>query len=136
MPPKPQLTIDGERFGDLQGFYDEVSQQLIPGADWGRNLDAFNDILRGGFGIPDGGFVLCWRNSDRSRRALGYEETVRWLEDRVVHAHPSNREYFTRRLADARCHRGQTLFDALIEIIRIHGAGGAESEDGVDLVLE
>lgn len=42
------LEIDGTRFDDLEGFWNEVSRQLIPGADWGRNLDAFNDTLRGG----------------------------------------------------------------------------------------
>ena len=52
---KPTLEIDGTRFDTLEGFYDEVSRQLIPRSDWGRNLDAFNDILRGGFGTPEGG---------------------------------------------------------------------------------
>jgi hypothetical protein len=39
MPPKPTYEIDGSRFATLEGFYDEVSRVLIPGADWGRNLD-------------------------------------------------------------------------------------------------
>src|SRR5262245_39633780 len=56
-----------------------LSQVLIPGAAWGRNLDAFNDILRGGFGTPEGGFVLQWINSALSRERLGYPETVRRL---------------------------------------------------------
>lgn len=68
--PMPEFTIDGARFDDLDGFYDEVSRVLIPGATWGRNLDAFNDILRGGFGTPDA-FVLVWANSERSRATLG-----------------------------------------------------------------
>ena len=45
--------IDGKNFSTLEEFYDEISRVLIPGAQWGRNLDAFNDILRGGFGTPD-----------------------------------------------------------------------------------
>jgi Barstar (barnase inhibitor) len=44
---KPTFEIDGLRFHTLEEFFDEVSEILIPGADWGRNLDAFNDILRG-----------------------------------------------------------------------------------------
>ena len=40
MRPLPVLEIDGARFNDLEGFWDEVSRQLIPGAEWGRNLDA------------------------------------------------------------------------------------------------
>jgi RNAse (barnase) inhibitor barstar len=90
MTPLPVLEIDGARFDDLEGFWDEVSRQLIPGAEWGRNLDAFNDILRGGFGTPEDGFVLRWTNSQRSRLALGFEETVRWLERKVERCHPDN----------------------------------------------
>ncbi len=30
---------------------------------------------------------------------------------------------------------GETLFDILVDIIRVHGAGGDEADDGVELVL-
>ena len=39
--------IDGRRFSTLEGFYDEASRLVTPGADWGHNLDALNDNLRG-----------------------------------------------------------------------------------------
>ena len=74
---------------------------MIPDAYWGRNLDAFNDVLRGGFGTPEGGFTLRWKNHATSRRRLG-----------------------------------QVQFNVLVDIIRIHRAGGDEAEDGVVLVLE
>lgn len=45
--------IDGSRFHTLEEFYDEIGTALIHGSPWGRNLDAFNDILRGGFGTPE-----------------------------------------------------------------------------------
>ena len=51
----PTVTIDGNAFRTLEEFYDEISRKLVPGASWGRNLDAFSDILSGGFGTPDGG---------------------------------------------------------------------------------
>jgi RNAse (barnase) inhibitor barstar len=76
---KQVYEIDGTRFSTLEEFYEEVSRVLIPGAYWGRNLDAFNDILRGGFGTREEGFVLVWKNSDLSRQRLGYPETVRQL---------------------------------------------------------
>ncbi|MCC6741170.1 MAG: barstar family protein [Planctomycetia bacterium] len=96
--PKRVFILDGTRFSTLDGFYDEVSRVLVPGAKWGRNLDAFNDILRGGFGTPAGGFVLRWTHAGRSRRTL-------------------------------------PRFGTLVEIIRVHGAGGAEAGDGVELEL-
>jgi RNAse (barnase) inhibitor barstar len=104
---KPVFEIDGERFSSFTGFCDEISRVLIPGASWGRNLDAFNDILRGGFGTPEDGFVVRWRNSELSRQ-------------RLTLLAPS----------------GRTYFEELVDILRSHGPGGAESESGVDLLLE
>ena len=76
--------LDGSKVTSLDAFYDAISDTLIPGAYWGRNLDAFNDILRGGFGTPEGGFILRWANSGVSRERLGYAETVKQLEKRHV----------------------------------------------------
>jgi RNAse (barnase) inhibitor barstar len=128
-------VIDGARFSSLEEFYDEISSVLIPGAYWGRNLDAFNDILRGGFGTPEGGFVLRWENSRLSRRRLGYRETVRQLQLRLQRCHPSNRERVRRDLNKARQEQGPTVFDWLVEIIEDHGIGGEQAEDGVELQL-
>jgi RNAse (barnase) inhibitor barstar len=47
-----RYEIDGSRFSTLEDFFEEISSVLIPGYSWGHNLEAFNDILRGGFGTP------------------------------------------------------------------------------------
>jgi hypothetical protein len=133
--PKPIYEIDGARFSTLQGFFDEISRVLIPGANWGRNLDGFNDILHGGFGTPEIGFVLQWRNSALSRERLGYPETVKQLELRLQKCHPTNVENVQKSLADARTNEGATVFDWILEIVARHGKGGAEEQDGVELVL-
>ncbi len=77
---KPIYIIDGDRFDDLESFYDEVERSLIPDVEWGRNPDSFNDILRGGVGLPRT-FILVWKNSKRSRQTLGYEETVKFWQE-------------------------------------------------------
>lgn len=132
---KPVYEIDGSRFDTLESFYDEVSRVLIPGAWWGRNLDAFNDILRGGFGTPEGGFVLRWKNSGLSRQRLAHVETVRQLELRAQRCHPANLPLVTRQLEEATAGQGDTVFDWLVETTRRHGPGGIEQEDGVELEL-
>ena len=48
--------IDGLRFATLDEFSEEVGRNILPGVAWGQNLDAFNDVLRGGFGTPADGF--------------------------------------------------------------------------------
>jgi RNAse (barnase) inhibitor barstar len=132
---KTEYEIDGRDFATLQEFYDVISRVLIPGAEWGRNLDAFNDILRGGFGTPEGGFVLRWKNSAVSRDRLGHQETVRQLERRLSRCHPTNRRLVSEDLERARRGVGPTVFDWLVEIIQVHCVGGQEEEDGVELVL-
>ena len=134
--PKAIYEIDGQEFATLEEFYDLVSRVLIPGAEWGHNLDAFNDILRGGFGTPEGGFVLRWKNSAVSRERLGYTETVRQFDRRLTRCHPTNRQRVGKDLEQARRGKGPTVFDQLIEIIQVHCAGGQEQEDGVELILD
>lgn len=128
--------IEGENFSNLDEFFDEITRVLInPGKFWGRNLDAFNDILRGGFGTPKGGFIFVWKNSDLSRDRLGYVETIRWKEKVLTRCHPSNRRKIMAEIEDAKSGRGQTIFDILVEIIGIHCAGGREEIDGIELIL-
>jgi RNAse (barnase) inhibitor barstar len=131
-----EYVIDGSRITSLETFYDEIGRVLVPGHQWGRNLDAFNDILRGGFGTPDEGFTLKWSRSTVSKEKLGYQETVRQLEIRLGRCHPSNREDVGRDLSDARAGVGATVFDWLVEIILDHGPGGEQAADNVYLVLD
>ena len=120
----------------IETFYDEVSRRLIPGSKWGRNLDAFNDILRGGFGTPEGGFVLEWKNVARAREALGHSETARWLARGSSRVHADNRAAWDERTRRAAAGEGETLFEIIVDIVRVHCAGGAEEADGIELLLE
>ena len=47
----------------------------------GHNLDAFNDILRGGFGVFDEGPILLkWKNYEKSKEDLGSENILSLIE--------------------------------------------------------
>lgn len=133
---KPTFVIDGTRCTTLEAFFDEVERVLIPGARWGRNLNAFNDILRGGFGTPDGGFILIWRNSAQARASLSYAETARCFRKQLDRCDPSSHAALQHDLTLAESRQGPTLFDDIVEIIHTHTAEGPEAEDGVVLVLE
>jgi RNAse (barnase) inhibitor barstar len=125
-----ELVLDGARITSLETFYDEVGRVLVPGAYWGRNLDALNDILRGGFGTPEWPYVIRWRNSDLSVQHLGYPETILYLERKLGRCHPTNRDRVSAELALAMRGEGPTIFDRLIEVISLH----AIAEDGQPLV--
>ena len=77
MDMREVFTIDGRRFSSMAGFYDEVEQVFICCLDWkiGRNLNAFNDILRGGFGRHEYGqpIHIQWLAYEKSVRNLGKE---------------------------------------------------------------
>lgn len=135
-PYVEEYVVDGMRFSTLDEFYDEIVRVFsLP--DWfGRNLDAFNDILRGGFGTPEGGFAFRWKNHQVSRNRLGYSETIRQLEKALTTVHSSHIPQLTAQLQDARASKGSTVFDWLVEIIREHDEGGRESEDNVTLILD
>lgn len=130
----PVLVVDGTRFSDLDGFARELSR-LLSGYTWRGNLDALDDVLRGGFGTPEGGWVLRWVASETSRAALGHPETARRLERILPAAHPSNRAALEARLDEARRGEGPTLFDEIVAIIREHGPGGPQAADGIVLEL-
>jgi RNAse (barnase) inhibitor barstar len=112
--------LDGNSFGNLDTFYDEVERKLCPGFEgFGRNLSAFNDVLRGGFGLfeYDEPISIVWNHSAKSRHDLGYDATVEWLEGTMTGAHPSNPSQLTSQLADAKKATGEALFDIIVGII-------------------
>ena len=69
---RPTFRIDGAAFGDLDGFLDELGEELLRGAPWDRSLGALDAILEGG-GIVPRQFRIIWEHSDLSRRRLGSE---------------------------------------------------------------
>jgi RNAse (barnase) inhibitor barstar len=129
--------IDGRQFSTLEEFFAEFSRVVTPGFDpLLSNLDAFDDVLSGGCGTPDGGFTLRWKNHELSRQRLGYAQTVRQLELRLARCHPTNRPQVAQDLKQAQAHQGPTVFDWLTEIIHDHGPSGRYASDGVELLLD
>jgi RNAse (barnase) inhibitor barstar len=122
--------IDGANSSTLEEFAGDFTRQLNLQTNWRGNLDAFNDILHGGFGTPENGFVLVWKNSALSKQRLAYPETIKWLNEQIRRCHPSNIPHFRQRIALANKHEGETLFDTLVEIIT------AEDHADIELRLE
>lgn len=66
------FVVDGKDFEDLKGFYNAIGKQLVENNNWGKNWNAFNDILRGGFIKTEFGdpIILKWKNSEISKQKL------------------------------------------------------------------
>lgn len=132
-PPEPQareVRINGEDFSDLRGFYAAFSRAWGLGEEqYVRNMDAFNDLLRGGFTDDDAGkFTVVWLRSEKSREDLGYEATAAYYERMLRRASEANREKIEKRLADVREGRGDTLFDVLSRLITRSETGSLKLE--------
>ena len=79
-----EFILDGNKFNDMEGFYNEIDKLLTKDLEWktGHNLDAFNDLLRGGFGVHEYGepIIIKWINYEKSKKDLGKETILTILE--------------------------------------------------------
>ncbi|WP_017541662.1 barstar family protein [Nocardiopsis halophila] len=118
-------VIEGREVTSLDRFWQVIGEAVNgPGGHFGTNLDAFADCLSGGYGTPDDGdFIIEWRDHEASRRALGYDETVRRLDERLGRAHPSNRAAIEAERDRAAAGEGPTVFDWIVEIIEERAPG-------------
>jgi hypothetical protein len=76
------FELDGLRIRTLDDFYDEISRVLIPGSGWGRNLDAFNDILRVASALPRTALSSGGNITSDLRRCLDLKQLVAEKEPR------------------------------------------------------
>ena len=90
-----QITIDGNNFSNEEEFYIEIDKLLTKDLSWktGHNLNAFNDLLRGGFGFhaPGEELMITWVNAEKSRKELG-EELFNMITDIILDSDNSGHE--------------------------------------------
>ncbi len=72
---KKTITIDGNKFSDLDSFFDEIDNVLTKDIDFktGHNFNALNDLFHGGFGVYEyeEPVKIIWKNFSRSKQTLG-----------------------------------------------------------------
>jgi RNAse (barnase) inhibitor barstar len=121
---KKQIIITGKNIVDITSFYQEVNRVFMYGENWkiGESLDAFNDLLYGGFGIlnSDGSFEIIWNDIELSKAALGYEATRLYYLDKLKPGSPYNKQHFKGKLDELDSGAGKTYFDIIMEILYDH----------------
>ena len=119
-----EIIIDGSKFSDVAGFYDEIERQLTHELDWriGRNLNALNDVLRGGFGVHQYGepIALTWLHSNKSKADLGPEATIAQWENALYRAESHQRDWLLQELDQLRKGAGKTLYASIRAVIQSH----------------
>ena len=90
-----RIVIDGENFSTLEEFYDEMDKIFTKQIGWetGHNLDAFNDILSGGFGVYEyeESIILIWKNYAKSYKLLG-QKTIDIITE-IINQHNYHIEF-------------------------------------------
>ena len=99
------VEIDGNEFKDIGEFYDLVQAKFCPDFAFGRDLNGFNDVLRGGLGV-DGGIEyqekvhVIWRNSEKSRNALSYASQIKYFEKVLIDVRQHDESYMVSYAQD------------------------------------
>ena len=114
-----EYIIDGNEFNNIDEFYKFIDKTFSDGEEPCRNLDAFVDFLRGGFGKHkyNEPIKITWINRDKSKKDLGYGETIKILKKRLEKCHPSNKENIKKQIELAEKNEGKTIYDEIIECI-------------------
>lgn len=119
------FELNGDAIDGIASFYAELNRIFMADEDWqlGESLDAFNDLLYGGFGaMPSEGKVqLVWRNIEAAREALGVDATRAWLQAKLDDpAKRFNHDAIRRDLDALEAGEGETYFDIILQIIADH----------------
>ena len=119
-----QIVINGSSIHDIKSFYAEINRVFMHNETWeiGESLDAFNDLLYGGFGIIENGenTKIIWLDIESSKAALGFEITRSYYLNKLQPGSNFDKQYFQDKLEELEHGNGQTYFDILMEIISEH----------------
>jgi hypothetical protein len=121
IPVIPQIILEGENIHDIPSFYKETNRVFMQNEDWelGESLDAFNDLLHGGFGILKGlpNIQLIWNSSKICSHSLGFNTTRVYYLRKIEPGLPFNRGYHEQKLIELEAGNGQTYFQIILDII-------------------
>ena len=119
-----QIEIDGNSINDIASFYEEINRVFMIGESWliGHSLDAFNDLLFGGYGTLQGAqsVELVWHHMEHSRNALGYQTTRAYYLEKLRPGSPYNKIMFNEKLEALERGNGETYFNIILAIIAEH----------------
>jgi RNAse (barnase) inhibitor barstar len=119
-----QIEVEGNAIQDIASFYEEINRVFMVGENWliGQSLDAFNDLLVGGYGALQGAdsVDLVWHHMDYSRKALGYQTTREYYLEKLRPGSPYNKKLFGEKLAALESGRGETYFDTVLAVLAEH----------------
>ena len=120
------LIMEGASITGIYSFYAEINRVFMTNEEWkiGQSLDAFNDLLYGGFGeVPAGAPLrLIWRNIEVAERSLGKDATSEFYFAKLNNPTVYNAAFAKEKLDELERGEGQTFYQIVREIIADHPA--------------
>jgi len=122
--PRKTLTINGDEIHGIPSFYAEINRVFMGSEDWklGPSLDALNDLLYGAYGTiqDDEPVLLVWKNSSKSRDALGLEATTAFYQEKLKHPQIFDSTRIRKQLDALNQGAGPTYFEIVLEVFSGH----------------
>ena len=119
------VYFDGAAANSRAGFYEEVERNFASNLSWkiGRNLNAFNDVLRGGFTFHDYDekVVIHWQSCAKSIRGLDGKSMVAEYEEFFNLSTPLDRTAILALLKKGNRCKGGAFFPMVCELIVENG---------------
>lgn len=119
-----QIIIDGNQIHDIKSLYEEINLKFMQGEDWqlGESLDAFDDLLYGGFGAikGDGPINLVWKNFENNKEVLGFDLTLNFYENKLKQPQIFNKKIIEDKIQKLKNTGRDTYFEIILEIIASH----------------
>ena len=121
---KKEFVIDGNRIKDKSSLYEEINRQFMHEESWqlAESLDAFDDLLYGGFGAikEKEEIKIVWLNFERNKEAFGLDFTRNFYKEKLEQPENFDSKLVRRQLDDLERGEGQTYFEIIEEIISSH----------------
>ena len=122
--PMKSITIEGKNITDIATFYQEINRIFMSNENWeiAPSLDAFNDLLYGGFGAIDSKepTTLIWKNFEENRKTLGLKTTKKFYESKLTAPEIYNINFVKGKITALESGNGSTYFEIILEIISDH----------------
>ncbi|ALO66147.1 ribonuclease inhibitor [Arthrobacter alpinus] len=119
-----QYRIDGAEVHGISDLYVQFNRALMTDQDWrlGQSLDGLNDVLYRVDGEirADHPATFVWIDHAHSREALGFDETQRWLQNKLSQPNSFNQQRIQADLDELRSGVGKTYFELILEIFADH----------------
>ncbi|NGF56961.1 ribonuclease inhibitor [Parapedobacter sp. SGR-10] len=119
-----RIYLQGRKITDIASFYKQLNQQLMEEEDWklGESLDAFDDLLYGGFGKWKSceQLEIVWNDVAISEQFLGMETTKAYYESKLFEGSPYNQEFIKGKIKELIHENGKTYFEIILEIVDSH----------------